>query len=137
MNEKIIAIDFDGTLTLDGNSYPLIGEPRLWLINKAKLWKSQGHKLILWTCRTDVEPTDRANYSTGKYLTDAVNWCSNYGLTFDSVNANLTEAKYPNIKQSRKVYADIYLDDKSVHFNDTNLSFHGYSPLNLTWMDEE
>ena len=31
-----------------------------------------------------------------------------------------TESKDPNFKVSRKIFADIYIDDKSAVFNDTN-----------------
>ncbi len=42
----IIAIDFDATLTID-HGFPNIGQPRMWLIEKAISWHKQGHKLTL------------------------------------------------------------------------------------------
>ena len=44
----------------------------------------------------------------------AVEWCKKHGLAFDAVNENLPEviALYGN--DSRKVSADLYIDDKSV-----------------------
>ena len=96
----IIAVDFDGYLTYKDN-YPNIKYARIDRIAKLRLLRSKGHKLILWTCRS------------GKYLDDAVNFCKNFGLEFDAVNDNLEDCieKYNN--NCRKVFADIYLDDKN------------------------
>lgn len=96
----IIAVDFDGTLCED--RYPKIGEPRIALINYVKSQKEAGAKLILWTCRC------------GDRLKEAVNWCKTQGLEFDAINDNLQEYidKYNN--NCRKVFADMYIDDKSI-----------------------
>ncbi len=48
-NYEIIAVDFDGTLCF--SKWPDCGEPNQPLINYLKKWKSDGNKLILWTCR--------------------------------------------------------------------------------------
>ena len=51
----------------------------------------------------------------GDLLEAAVEWCKEYGLTFDTINANLPEmiALYHN--DCRKINADIYIDDKAVN----------------------
>ena len=46
---KIIAVDFDGTLSF--GEWPEVGEPNAPLIAYLKNWKKSGNKLILWTCR--------------------------------------------------------------------------------------
>lgn len=118
-NEVTIAIDFDGTLCY-GNLFPLIGKPRLWLINNIISLRKQGHKVILWTCREDISPTEYSPYwKAGSYLTEAIEWCKNYGLEFDAVNMNLYELEDPYAKHSRKIIADCYIDDKSYIFDDT------------------
>ncbi len=96
----IIAVDFDGTLCVD--AYPGIGEANMQLIRLLACRQAAGDKLILWTCRC------------GRQLLEAVNWCRMHGLTFDAVNDNLPEviAKWGN--DSRKVSADVYIDDRSV-----------------------
>lgn len=91
----IIAVDFDGTLC---NS-TTIGEPNNKLIKKLIKARSDGHKVILWTCRE------------GDNLEEAVKWCEKKGLIFDKVNDNLDDIVW---KPSRKVLADIYIDDRSV-----------------------
>lgn len=95
----IIAVDFDGTLCEYMNSG--IGEPKYDVINKVKEL-AKDNWLILWTCRT------------GEALNDALNWCKQYGLTFNSVNENVPWA-HPT---SNKIYADLYLDDKSVNIEE-------------------
>ncbi len=96
---SIIAVDFDGTLCKD--KYPQVGEPNMPLIRWLIARRLMGDRLILWTCRC------------GAMLERAIVWCEAFGLTFDTVNANLPEniEKYGN--DCRKVFADIYLDDKS------------------------
>ena len=68
-----------------------------WLIAR----RAMGDKVILWTCRC------------GEMLEAAVTWCGAFGLAFDAVNDNLPEniEKYGN--DCRKVFADMYLDDKA------------------------
>ena len=97
---KIIAVDFDGTLCK--NAWPEIGEPNAWLIQNLISSKEEGHKIILWTCRT------------GELLDKAIGWCKNKGLIFDAINENVSEAIERFGGDCRKVYADVYLDDKAV-----------------------
>lgn len=111
----IIAIDFDGTLCK--GVFPEIGEPRQWLINLVKHWQKHGHKIILWTCR---ENCGGLYFPDRRYLDEAVEWCYNQGIVFDAINKNLEESNYPDECFSRKVYADLYIDDKSAIFDDMN-----------------
>ena len=94
-----IAVDFDGTLCKQ--NWPEIGEANTELIRWLITQQEHGGKVILWTCRC------------GEMLDKAISWCKARGLTFDAVNANLPEnvEKYGN--DCRKVFADMYLDDKA------------------------
>ena len=96
----IYAIDFDGTLCI--NEYPNIGQPIYKTIIFCKERKAEGHKLILWTCRS------------GKYLDEAVAWCKEQGLIFDAVNENLPEMIELFDNDCRKVFADYYIDDRNL-----------------------
>ena len=96
----IIAVDFDGTLCC--NAWPAIGAPRNGVIDYV-LWRQKGGaKLILWTNRT------------GQRLDEAVDWCRERGITFDAVNENLPEMLERFGGDCRKVFADVYLDDKAM-----------------------
>lgn len=101
MNYKnnIIAVDFDGTLC--ENRWPEIGEPNEDLITYLKERQKNGDKIILWTCRV------------GDMLEDAVEWASQYGLIFDAVNENLSEIVEAFGSDTRKVFANEYIDDRA------------------------
>lgn len=100
----ILAIDFDGTLVSD--RFPEIGEPQFFAFESLRLLKQNGNRLILWTCREDSPA--RA------YLTEAVEFCRAQGVEFDAVNSNVNENPYAHLGEGRKVYADYYIDDKSL-----------------------
>ena len=99
-NYKIYAVDFDGTLC--ENAWPEIGKPNRVLIPALLELRANGDKLILWTCRT------------GDLLVEAVSWCKKQGLEFDAINENLPEMIGQFGSESRKVFADIYIDDKAI-----------------------
>ena len=100
---KVIAVDFDGTLC--ENKWPKIGRPNFKVINYLKKEKKKGAKVILWTCRMDER------------LENAVKWCKAYNLEFDAINENLPEIIKEFGGDSRKVFANEYIDDKaSVRF---------------------
>ena len=98
-NIDIIAVDFDGTLCSE--CYPEIGLPNLPLIALLKRLQGQGKRIILWTCRC------------GEPLEEAVAWCGRFGLRFDAVNANVPEILKTYGMESRKISADVYIDDRS------------------------
>ena len=95
---KIIACDFDGTLCT--NAWPEIGEPNRELLMHLRIEQAKGNKVILWTCRT------------GELLDKAVNWCVDHGLKLDGINENLPEVIEHMGGDTRKIYADEYIDDK-------------------------
>lgn len=90
----ILAVDFDDTLQMGG-------QPNLLLINQLKQAQQRGDVIILWTCRS------------GKRLDEAVRWCARQGLRFNYVNENCPQAVRMLGKDTRKVYADVYIDDKN------------------------
>ena len=98
---KILAIDFDGTITVRSR-FPEIGEPRIEFIEWLKSQQEEGAKLVLWTCRT------------GQLLDEAVKFCESFKLRFDAVNDNLPEIKEQFGENPRKVFAHVYIDDASV-----------------------
>jgi len=95
----IIAVDLDGTLCIE--NYPNIGEANTELINTLIARRQAGDKVILWTCREET------------LLENAVVWCKQQGLEFDAINDNLEEIKLKYHHNSRKITADIYIDDKA------------------------
>lgn len=114
MSKKlIIAVDFDGTIVK--HSFPEIGDEMPYAIDVLKALQEDGHKLILWTCRSDIEnPTSTSPdviQKGGNYLTEAVEWCRERGIEFWGVNENPDQKTWST---SPKVYADIYIDDRNL-----------------------
>lgn len=102
----IIAVDFDGVLCED--KFPAIGMERPRMIDMVRRLIRAGHEVILWTSRVDGR------------LEEALRWCDERGLDFCAVNDNapsnkgMYEHMYPN--GTRKVYADVYVDDHSLEW---------------------
>lgn len=117
---KIIAVDFDGTLVED--KWPEIGKPNKEMFEFLKyLQKEHNIKLILWTSRTD------------RHLINAIEFCKAQGMEFDAINENLPEVKAFTGRDTRKVYADIYLDDKSIPA--IQAPIYWVHKLGLHWME--
>ena len=96
MRKKIVAFDFDGTVS--DSKFLQIGPPIMPVINYLKELRKNNWILILWTCRED------------KYLWDAMIFCKEHGIYPDFINEN---ADYVDLR-SRKIFADLYIDDKSI-----------------------
>lgn len=100
MDVYVIAVDFDGTLC--ENRYPKIGNAKPEVIHYIKARRLSGAKVVLWTCRV------------GDLLDDAVRWCQNQGLIFDAVNENLPEIIDKFGGDTRKIFANEYIDDRNL-----------------------
>lgn len=114
----IIAMDFDGILC--ENEFPEIGAPKYDVISLVQQLIDKGHEVILWTTRN------------GEELVAAVDWCGKYGLHFTNVNgpapSNREEYRDRYPTESRKIYADVYVDDH-------NLEYRGETPRQADeWM---
>jgi hydroxymethylpyrimidine pyrophosphatase-like HAD family hydrolase len=99
LNGIKIAVDFDGTIV--DHEYPAIGKEKLFAFQTLIELNKMGANLILWTFRT------------GKELDEAVEFCKRNGIEFYAVNKNYPEEVYDETV-SRKINADIYIDDKNV-----------------------
>lgn len=100
MRSYIIAVDFDGTVVDDG--YPKIGKPKLFAFETLKQLAAQGHRLVLWT------------YRSGKELEEAIEFCRENGVEFYAVNSSFEGEIFDQEKQSRKINADIFIDDRNL-----------------------
>jgi hypothetical protein len=95
-----LAIDFDGTIV--EHRYPEIGREMLFAFDTLKALQQQGHQLILWT------------YRTGRELDDAVDYCRKNGIEFYAINNSYPEEVFNNNFASRKIMADVFIDDKNI-----------------------
>ena len=110
----IIGVDFDGTIV--ENDFPDIGAPVPWA--KEVLWQlvDYGHRVILWTCRSNYD------------LLAAIDYVRNtMGLDFHGWNSNRLGDEFPG---SPKLYADDYIDDKGIG---CPLVFPAWAPPYVDW----
>ena len=107
----IIAVDFDGVIC--EKKWPGIGAPNKKLIEHLIELKSLGHKIILWTCRTDDPFLDPKTGQKRDLLDEAVDFCRAYGLTFDYINEPDPETIELYGGNPRKIYANVYIDDSN------------------------
>ncbi len=98
--QKIIAVDFDGTIV--ENKYPEMGKPLMFAFDTLRALQKKDYLLTLWTCRT------------GKLLDDAVELCRKNGVEFYAINANYPGEDISNPDNPRKLTADIFIDDRNI-----------------------
>lgn len=96
-----IATDFDGTIV--EHRYPEIGAEIPFATETLRMLINDRHKLILWSVRE------------GKLLDEAIEWCRERGVEFYAVNRDYPEESVEgNNHFSRKVKADIFIDDRNI-----------------------
>jgi hypothetical protein len=105
----IIAVDFDGTIV--ENKFPEIGRPIPGAFGALRKLKLMCHKLILWSCRSNNDPS----FNHRPLLSEAIDFCLKHGVIFDAVNTNVSE--YAGLP-SPKIYADLYIDDRAFPLSD-------------------
>lgn len=100
LNNKKIAVDFDGTIVDD--AYPGIGKAKIFAFETLKRLQSEGFRLILWT------------YRHGKALDEAVEFCKKNGVEFYAINSSFEGEVFDSANQSRKLDADWFIDDRNI-----------------------
>lgn len=95
-----IAVDFDGTIV--EHRYPKIGQEIPFATETLKILAQERHKLILWTVRE------------GELLEEAIEWCRQRGVFFYSVNKDYPEEEKSHNGFSRKLKADLFIDDRNL-----------------------
>lgn len=96
----IIAVDFDGTLV--EHEYPDIGPIKPGAAEALRSFKKAGHKILIWTCRQGAEEQNVRLFLLQN------------NIPFDSINTPVPGYDLA----TRKVYADLYIDDKGLRFED-------------------
>lgn len=105
-----IAVDFDGTCVT--HEFPKVGRD-IGAVPVLKQLVEAGHKLILYTMRSDCKDNSGASdefpeVTSGDFLTDAVNWFKENGIELYAVQRNPTQDSWTS---SPKCYAHMYIDD--------------------------
>lgn len=94
----VLAIDFDGTIA--EASYPELGNPKPNVSYILKYLKWKGYYIIIWTCRED------------KDLDKIKEWCLLHDVPYDKINEHHPQLLECYKNDTRKICADIYIDDR-------------------------
>lgn len=116
MTEKeqyIIAIDFDGTIVED--SYPKIGNLIPGAREAITNLYNNGYWIIIWTCRAGI------------YLDDCLRFLKWKQIPFHGINESCPTNIHKHGSDTRKVYADVYIDDKSFHLTNDKFNYDFWS----------
>ena len=107
---QIIAINFDGTMV--EHNFPRIGKPVPFAINVCKRLIRAGHKIMLWTMRSDNHTSwnKPKQQSFENMLTEAVKYMQDNGIDLWGINENPEQ----NWSSSNKQYANLYIDDMAL-----------------------
>jgi hypothetical protein len=95
--EKIVAVDFDGTVVT--HEYPEIGDDVPFAHAVLQRLVGADVKIILWTMRS------------GEYLDAAVQWFADKGIPLWGINENPQQKEWTD---SPKAYAQLYIDDAAL-----------------------
>lgn len=111
----IIAIDFDDTINVDGSdTYPRCGRCRIFARGVINFLHKLGVKVIIWTSR-DVayNQEEKILYD---HLTPMIKFLDDNGIQYDTINESIQFAPYHY--NGRKIYAHMYVDDRSYGWDD-------------------
>jgi len=96
----IISVDFDGTIV--EHEYPKIGSLKPGAKEALKAFHKAGHKIAIWSCRQGAQEREVRLFMI------------NHDIPFDTINTPVPGYDLG----TRKIYADIYIDDKGMRFED-------------------
>ena len=108
----VICIDFDGTCVT--HEFPKVGKD-IGAVPVLKKLVNNGHQLVLFTMRSDIEKVESNDYnikkSPGWYLSEAIDWFSENDIPLFGVNENPTQKSWTH---SPKAYGQMYIDDAAL-----------------------
>ena len=107
-----ICIDFDGTCVT--HEFPKVGQD-IGAVPVLKELVKNGHNLILFTMRSDIE-TPKSDHPSiiqkgGRYLTDAVEWFKSHEIPLYGVQINPSQRNWTT---SPNAYGQLYIDDAAL-----------------------
>jgi len=97
---KIVSIDYDDTIVF--SDYPNSGEIKQNAKEAINRLYDSGITILIWTCRS------------GEALKTAENYLRDIGVKFHHINENLPSIVNDWGGDTRKMWADIYIDDKQL-----------------------
>lgn len=103
-----IVIDFDGTVVT--HDFPLVGKD-IGAVPVLRRLVGRGHRLILFTMRSNGQPVLGDVETNGQYLDHAVDWFKDHGIPLYGIQANPTQASWTT---SPKAYGQLIIDDAAL-----------------------
>lgn len=95
---KLFAIDFDDTIAY--SDFPDILGVRPHALRVMEKIKEHGGIIMVWTARSDLKPVkDFLDFSM---------------IPYDGINEDFEEVAAEYEGQSRKIFADVYIDDRNL-----------------------
>ncbi|CAB4131405.1 hypothetical protein UFOVP276_189 [uncultured Caudovirales phage] len=94
---KILAIDLDNTTLFD--MHPEMGKPIGDIAKQLEALRTAGWAVVIWTVRNESQKIAEK--------------LKEYGVPYDYINDHPWNHKH----SSRKIYADVYLDDRAMNFD--------------------
>lgn len=114
----IIAIDFDDTIAIghgDGG-YPNPGTIRPYACEVINFLTSIGVKVVIHSCRDMA--IDQDKLSVIDDITPMVDWLRDHGVMYSAINKSVQFAPYAY--NGRKIYAHMYVDDRSYGWKESD-----------------
>ena len=102
-----VLIDFDGPLHKYSKGYgdgDLYDEPSEGSKEFIDWLKGKGYQVVIFTTRASKTNADEQGGNYKKEILKIENWLKQYDIYYDLITAE-------------KLHADIYIDDKAIHFN--------------------
>lgn len=106
----IIAIDFDDTINVGGSdTYPVCGHVRPWAKEVINFMHDLGIKVVIWTSRDVAYNQDEKKMYD--HMSPMIDWLDENEIHYDAINKSIQFAPYAY--NGRKIYAHMYVDDRS------------------------
>ena len=102
-----VVVDFDGTVVT--HDFPRIGKD-IGAVPVLKKLVENGHKLILFTMRSDTSEDDNILLK-GSFLTEAVDWFKENDIELYGIQKNPTQDSWT---RSPKAYGQLIIDDAAL-----------------------
>lgn len=112
---KYIAVDFDDTIATD--AYPEIGKLKPHADVVLRKVKELGGKICIWTCRN------------GEDELKVKAFLEKHNIPWDVFNEPFPEIIEKYSGSSRKIFADLYIDDKGIHSIDKGIDWYEIEKL--------
>lgn len=105
--DKVVCVDFDGTMFPWGPLLNYEAEPLPGTVSAIRAFVDKGWKVVLFTSRMSPTWLEDAGESREVHIDYITGLCARYGIPFDYITGE-------------KIPAQAYIDDKAIEFTGSN-----------------